>query len=201
MWSTLAALFAPLIACVVGAIFAIGLNPTEPGRPDGAGQRLSEAGFFWFMAGLSLVIGAAYALPLLRHRLAYKKVKRGVLVAILLLLPTSIAVGLLADERNTAPPLYALSAVLFLALFVYAMTLRRSVGLLRWMRPEEDLQKLRRRVHQPLVEKAAFDIDAAEKRSVNPVSDIVFCLWVSVIGEYNAVEVVEFVLYHNAQES
>ena len=58
-------------------------------------------------------------------------------------------------------PLSFLAVMCFVTLFVYIWSIRRSATLLRWMQADEDLQRLRRRVHQPLVSESTFSLDTA----------------------------------------
>ena len=62
------------------------------------------------------------------------------------------------------------AGITLLTLYIYLYLLRRSGGLLRWMRPEDGLQKLRRRVHRPLATKAAFDANAGVDGPYKPVA-------------------------------
>jgi hypothetical protein len=166
VWLVLTAHFASLIACMLGLLVAITLGSLD---------QATYHPFFWYWSAFCLVVGALYAVPFLRHTLEYKKVKQGVWVNLLLLIPTVFAVGqigggvpLLSDypsEITGASHAYRsiLGGAAILTLFVYIYLVRRAAGLLCWMQPEETLQSLRRRLHQPLVAKATFDVDIASK--------------------------------------
>jgi len=174
VWCTLAAQFGTLIACLLGLVLAVILNSAELLEQAIPPFRW-ETKFFLVMVGLSLIFGITYAVPLQRHKLEYKKVKRGVLVTIMLLVPAFLATSYIQEghiqNKGTPYSLYAvfLTALVF-TLFVYVILLRHSSSLLRWMQPEEALQNLRRRAHQPLVAKATFDLDAAAKREGKAVT-------------------------------
>lgn len=171
VWLVLTAHFASFIACMLGLLVAIALRPLD--------QVICHP-FFWCWVAFSMVVGSLYAVPYLRHTLEYKKVKRGVWINLFLLIPAVFAVGQIGDvafindvpsEITGASHAYRsiLGGAVILTLFVYIYLVRRAAGLLRWMQPEETLQNLRRRVHQPLVAKATFDVNAAEMREVKAV--------------------------------
>ena len=172
IWFTLSAQFGCLTACILSLLVAIILRPAK--------EAISLP-YFWYMATFSLVVGVRYAVPLLRHTLEYRKVKRGALINLLLLIPAFFVIGLmghvplisdtLSDIKGAS--LFYLSIIVgiaLLTLFVYLYMFRSSGSLLRWMRPEEELQKLRRRAHQRLVPKATFDVTAGAGREGKPVA-------------------------------
>ena len=170
IWCTLAAQFGALIACLLGLVFAVMLNSGELWLQATVHPVSGETRFFFAMVGISMILGVSYAVPLLRHKLEYRKVKRGLRRAIMLLVPAFFAIGNLQDEGNLVPLYTVIFTVLVFTLFVYVVVLHRSLDLLRWMQPEEALQNLRRRAHQPLVAKATFDVDAAAKREGKAVT-------------------------------
>jgi hypothetical protein len=172
IWLTLAVQFGCLIACILSLLVAVILRPVK--------ETISHP-YFWYVATFSLVVGAWYAVPFLRHALEYRKVKRGALFNLLLLIPASFAIGLIGDvplisdslSDIKGASLFYLSilvGIALLTLFVYLYIFRRSGVLLRWMRPEEGLQKLRRRAHQPLAPKATFDVTAGAARAGKAVA-------------------------------
>ncbi|MFT6319446.1 MAG: hypothetical protein ACJAT4_000363 [Granulosicoccus sp.] len=120
---------------------------------------------FLVLGSLSLLMSFWYVIPLLRHKLSYKKVKRSVFNSTLLLVPFFF-IMLLIIVRESKPITNELSLmwgilclIVVINLYVYLFVLRRSIDFLRWMQPEDSLQKLRRRVHQPLIPKEVFDVD------------------------------------------
>ena len=171
IWIILSAQFGALIALLLSLILALILNSAELLRQATSPLLAGGTRLFPILVALSLIIGGRYALLLLQHRLEYKKIKRSALVNFLLLFPALIAIGQIESiggPSATTSTSYIYPAIVgamaLLTLFVYIFLSRRSAGLLRWMQSEEDLQELRRRVHQPLVPTSVFDIDAADKR-------------------------------------
>ena len=163
IWLTLCAQFGCFIACVLGLLITIYYRGLESATPNQ---------FYLYVAVLSLAVGARYAIPFLRHTLDYQKLKRSTLINLLLFIPVSLAVAYLGQATrvgdvasDSAGGSYVYRAMLagtaLLTLFAHVYLFRHSASLLRWMRPEEKLQRLRRRAHQPLVAKATFDVDAA----------------------------------------
>ena len=176
IWLILGAQFAVFISLLVSFLLALLLNTTELWRQLQSSPLPGGMRFFLLMLGLSFLIGVRYALPFLHHKLEYKKIKRSALLNFLLMLPALIAIGQIGTSSNLSTtnadyiyPIIVLGMTL-LTLFVYAFLSRRSAELLRWMQSEEDLQNLRRRVHQPLVSTDQFDIDAANQRTGKAVT-------------------------------
>lgn len=139
-------------------------------------QEINDKLYFRFLvlSVLSLLFSFWYVIPLLRHLQTYKKVKRSVFISILLLIPffftilTSIELSDFTIDARL--PLYGiLLSILVFNLYVYLFVLRRSIDFLRWMQPEDSLQKLRRRVHQPLIPKEIFDVDAESENRFKSV--------------------------------
>ena len=119
---------------------------------------------FLVLGSLSLLMSFWYAVPFLRHKQTYKKIKRSVFNSTLLLLPFffSIVFSINSDDFTIDErlPLYGiLLVILVYTFYVYLFVIRRSIDFLRWMQPEDNLQKLRRRVHQPLILKEVFDME------------------------------------------
>jgi len=119
---------------------------------------------FLVLGSLSLLMSFWYAVPFLRHKQTYKKIKRSVFNSTLLLLPFffSIVFSINSDDFTIDErlPLYGiLLVILVYTFYVYLFVIRRSIDFLRWMQPEDNLQKLRRRVHQPLIPKEVFDME------------------------------------------
>ncbi|MGK0343465.1 MAG: uncharacterized membrane protein (DUF441 family) [Candidatus Azotimanducaceae bacterium] len=162
VWLTLTAQFGCLITCILGLLFAVSLNTLT--------EAVSNS-LFWYLAAFSLAVGTRYAVPFLRHTLEYRKVKRGVLVNLLLLIPTFFIVGNIVDNNPISQSILGGAALLLL--FVYFYLLRRSGGLLRWMRPEDGLQKLRRYVHQSLVPNTTLDVTAGVNMPVVSVTYLI----------------------------
>jgi len=167
VWCTLAAQFGAVIICLLGLVFAVTLNVDELWRQITGPSLPGKTWFFLTMLAVTLFFALRFALPLLRHKLEYRKVKRGVIVAMILLVPAFLAASYMLDSEMQDGDRYPLNVAFFLVLiftsFVYLVLLRRSQGLLRWMQPEEALQSLRRRLHQPLVAKSTFDVDTDSK--------------------------------------
>jgi hypothetical protein len=159
VWLTLTAQFGCLITCILGLLFAVNLPSLNKPVPYS---------FFFALASFTLAVGIRYLVPFLGHTLVYKKVKRGVLINLLLLIPAFFAVGNIVNNNLISQSI--LGGAAFFLLFIYFYCLRRSGGLLRWMRPEDGLQKLRRQVHQPLVAKATFDVTARVDVPVKPLT-------------------------------
>ncbi|MFK7774412.1 MAG: toll/interleukin-1 receptor domain-containing protein [Saprospiraceae bacterium] len=127
---------------------------------------------FMVLAGLSLLMSFGYAIPFLRHKLSYKKIKRSVLYSILLLLPFFFIIVNSVESDDIPRAIFFSMPGIFLSilvfnLYVYLIVLRKSMSFLRWMQPEDSLQKLRRRVHQPLIPKEVFDIDMESNANAN----------------------------------
>jgi uncharacterized membrane protein (DUF441 family) len=171
IWLMLAAQFGCFVACILSLLVAVILTPSTA-KPSDA--------YFWCVTAFTFFVGARYAVPFLHHTLEYKKVKRSAVVNLLLLIPALLAIGMMgnvalwSDNRSKlAVTSYLYLSIVFgtalLVLFVYLYTLRRSGGLLRWMRPEDALQKLRRRVHQPLAPQATFEPASGAGRKSEPV--------------------------------
>ncbi len=123
------------------------------------------------LGSLSLLMSFWYVVPFIRHQQTYKKVKRSILNATFLLLPFFFMTLLSIDiDVDKLIPLWGiLLTILVYNLYVYLFLLRRSIDFLRWMQPEDDLQKLRRRVHQPLIPKEVFDMDLASDQKSKSV--------------------------------
>ena len=122
--------------------------------------------FHGVLGALLLLMSFWYVIPFMRHKQTYKKVKRSVFFATLLLIPLFFIIAVSSSTKDfyftnfrrvilDGIPLVLLA----FNLYVYLFVLRRSIDFLRWMQPEDDLQKLRRRVHQPLISKEDFDVD------------------------------------------
>ncbi len=130
---------------------------------------------FLVLSSLSLLMSFWYVIPLMRHKLSYKKIKRSVFNSMLLLIPfffiMLLSIRINSDNMDVLLPLYGILFSIFAYnLFVYLYVLRNSIDLLRWMQPEDDLQKLRRRVHQPLIPKKVFDVDMESESSIKSKS-------------------------------
>jgi hypothetical protein len=168
IWLILFAQFGVFIALSLSLIMALFLNTEELLRQVNSASIGGGIKFFLAMVAFSLLVGLRYALPFLRHKLEYKKTKRSVLFNFLLMLPALIATGQIGlSDTASGSYIYLVNfgIMALLTLFVYAFFSRHSAGLLRWMQSEEELQNLRRRVHQPLVVISTFDIDIAIKRT------------------------------------
>ena len=195
IWLTLAAQFGVLIALLLSFLVALGLNTTDLWQQLQTSPLPGGIRFFLLMVGFSLIIGVRYALPFLQHTLEYKKIKQSALINFLLMLPALIAIGQIGSSNdlssNNTPTIYLIivSSTALLTFFVYFFLSRHSANLLRWMQSEEDLQNLRRRVHQPLVSTEKFDIDTANKGSGKTITyalhadpaDSPFLTWVEKI--------------------
>jgi len=159
LWVTLSGLYGIVIACALAISLELIFGSGE------SRALLDKAGSILVLLGVSFVIASWYAKPLLYRKLEYKKLKRGVLIAILLLVPGFFIAANFVEGVNDAGrvswSLIAVVSVLLWPLFVYLFVLRRSAGLLRWMQPDEALQSMRRRVHLPLVKTASASLDAA----------------------------------------
>ena len=160
VWLTLTAHFGCFIAYGLSLLVAIILGIKENIFPNAD---------TWSIAVFPLAVGAWYAIPFLNHTHEYRKVKRGVLINLLLIIPTFIAAGLMGDFMILSEDLadllgasliywFIFGGMTLLLLFVYLYLLRYSQGLLRWMCPEDDLQRLRRRAHQWLTTKEVFGV-------------------------------------------
>ena len=178
IWLTVFAQFGAFSALFLSLLLTLFLSPAQLWAQFTTSPLPGGVRFFFIMLGLAFLVGTRFALPFLQHKLVYKKVKRGVLLNFFLLFPALISIGQIgAQSANTESVsvvyLYIVAALAVLILFIYIFLLRRSAGFLRWMQSEEDVQSLRRRVHQPLVEKAKFDIAAANETKAKAVT---YCL-------------------------
>ncbi|MFT5573700.1 MAG: hypothetical protein ACI9FR_002635 [Cryomorphaceae bacterium] len=162
LWAALLVVFAPLVACMIPLI-DIALMPSQE-LPDTLGKT-GQAYFYFFVAGWSLLAGLRYGAPLLRHKLEYKKLKQASLLSIVIQVPAFLAIRLMDFSDHSLLPL---AGLFVFTLFFYLVTMRRSANLLRWMQPEEDLQKFRLAKHQPLVSKAKFNLDIATPQEGQP---------------------------------
>ena len=134
-----------------------------------------------FTCTLSLAILLWHGIPFLQRKPVYRKIRRSVLWILPLLFLQFIwfvfqaviiafldwANGEEAVIKEHGWPIYVAANILAAAyiLFVYYVTLARSSTLLRWMGPEDDLQPLRRRVHQPLIKGELTAVDMASQKN------------------------------------
>ena len=135
---------------------------------------------WWLLfAVIATGIGIWYLPPFLRGKQVYRKVRRSILWLTLLLFLQGVLFAILigfdslfnpVTDKTSPLSFEVIRTVTFLGLihnlFVYYLVFGRSSQLLRWMRPDDDLQVLRRRVHVPLITKAqvSLDQDVANRR-------------------------------------
>lgn len=146
----LIAQFSLLLGTILVLLFFLVLFPTQV-ILDNVGPAFLVLTLIFF--GLGLWHGNLF----LRNKLNFKKVKRTVLFSAILFVPTFYIVQMMISSKQTGvtdnQAILAhiiLLVVVTYNLFVYFFVLRRSAGFLRWMQPEEGLQRLRRKVHKPL---------------------------------------------------
>lgn len=159
VWITLIAQFSLLISSILVLLFFFTF--------ESAWEVFNNMGpVAVVLISIFLTVGIWYGGPFLRHRQTYKKVKRSVLLSGVLMIPSFIVmlvvVGKNLNGVTTAQFILAYSlllALLVLDLLVFFVVLRRSASFLRWMQPEEGLQRLRRKLHQPLIAEELFDQD------------------------------------------
>ncbi|MDB4285755.1 toll/interleukin-1 receptor domain-containing protein [bacterium] len=157
VWLTLLAQFGAWITCILGFVL---IDSTH----SGSDKPLFLASLLTLTA-LSFALGLWYGIPFLRHKQTYQQVKRSILLSFLVLIPIFFSFGsnieTSLDLRTWLDYLFWFGylAIVGFHVFVYLIPIRYSIDFLRWMQPEENLQKLRRRVHQRLISKETFDVD------------------------------------------
>lgn len=161
IWLTLAAQFSVMITLILVHVFILIFFVQNITNNE---INITIAKKSLLLLTISAIIGLWFAIPFLRHKQSYKKVKRSVLISTFLsIVAWSLVVfGHLGDyeanKYSDIVPVILLLVIVF-NVFVYLIVIRRSIDFLRWMQPEDSLQVLRRRVHQPLVLKTNFDLD------------------------------------------
>lgn len=115
-------------------------------------------GYSWGFVAVAAAVGAAFAVPLWRHRIRYGVLKRGLWVSLV----TQMAAFFGAEFKDSTNLTMAMLMAMPVLTIALLLAIRRSAALLRWVRPGADLQPLRRRVHRPLLPAAAAaSMDAA----------------------------------------
>lgn len=160
---------------------------------------------------LSLALGLWYGIPFLGRKAIYRKLRRSVLWVTLLLIIQFVVFYVLLLFQGMADSYYnqetaygekSTEYVLIVAtlvaivynLLVYYLVFGWSSALLRWIGPEDDLQLLRRRSHQSLIEQELGDLNIKAESRVgdsvlfsvhNDTADQPFAHWMANIFEAN----------------
>jgi hypothetical protein len=135
---------------------------------------------FFSQTFLILALVALFsAIQFNRHRISQAGAKRWVLTSLVLQLLTGTVGILLLTTLPEVPAPLALGGWLFLmlphavliglSLYVYLRVLRRSADVLRWFEAGQVDQKLRRRIHDPLVQAANVTLDTERLATIQPV--------------------------------
>ena len=138
LWLILLALAAPLLCAVLTLPFTVG---------QWKGGFSVAWGFFAFFAACAAAIAALFALPFWRRSISYKNLRRGLFWSGMLSVVMMMPVAFVAQPNV---PVGLLAVAFLVTLYSHVWLIRRSGALLRWMPPDEGLQALRRRAHQPL---------------------------------------------------
>lgn len=147
-------LWALLLALAAPALLALAALAVAHGPGSGSWAR----GWLWLWTLPALWVALRSAPAFWRRTIGYRPLKRALLQGLLLGLVIWTTVGF---YWPSAPLGLALAASWLAMLVLYLGPLRRSATLLRWLPTDEDLQPLRRRVHQPLLVAGETLADAA----------------------------------------
>lgn len=142
LWLTLIALFGAALVPLLGLLVALPFDP-------------SSGAFFWGFVAVSATLAGLFAVPLWRHAIRYGVLKRGLWVSLILQAVAFFVVLVLETDRQAGPILLLSPIVIVILTITVLVAVRRSAALLRWLRPGDDAQGLRRRVHRRLLSPAS----------------------------------------------